>query len=200
VTYTFPSPETAPATLGLRATDSDGVSSVGHLEPATEIHSGRVRLANAFGSELLDLQVPMIAEHFDGSAFVDFPADVCSQATLTLSKVDGTLNVGTGANPGETCIRDDDAESGTANCSDASQLPGPPARQFEEPPVNASFNLWLKAPGENFTGNVDVNATVDPWLQYDWDGDGNADDPAARVTFGIYRGDDRIIYWRERFD
>ncbi len=200
VTYTFPSPETAPLTLGLRATDSDGVSSVGHLEPATDIHSGRVRLANAFGSELLDLQVPMVVEHYDGSAFVDFPADVCSQATLALSRVDGTLSVGTGANAGETCIRDDDAESGTANCSDASQLPGPPTRQYEEPPVNASFNLWLKAPGQNFTGNVDVNATVDPWLQYDWDGDGNADDPTARVTFGIYRGDDRIIYWRERFD
>ncbi len=200
VTYTFPDPATAPVTLRLRATDPDGVSSAGHLEPATDIHSGRVRMANAFGSELIDLQVPMTVQHHDGTAFTDFPADVCSVASLTLAPVDGSVTVGTGANPGETCIRDDDAESGSANCSDASQLPGPLAAQFEEPPVDASFNLWLKAPGENFTGSVDVNATVAPWLRFDWDGDGTPDDPAARATFGIYRGDDRIIYWRERFD
>lgn len=200
VTYTFPSPLTAPATLTLRATDSDGISSLGHQEPATDIHSGRVRMANAFGSELLDLAVPMRVEHYDGSAFVDFPSDTCSLATLTLSKVDGTLSVGTGANAGETCIRDDDGESGSANCSDPSQLPGPVTEQFTEPPVNASFNLWLKAPGQNFTGSVDVNATVDNWLRFDWNGDGAPDDPTARATFGIYRGDDRIIYWRERFD
>ncbi len=200
VTYTFPSPATAPATLALRATDSDGVSSAGHLEPATDVHSGRVRLANAFGSELLDLQVPMVVEHYDGTAFVDFPADVCSTASVALTRVDGSLSVGTGANPGETCIRDDAGLSGTANCSDASQVPGPAGEQFSEPPNNASFNLWLKAPGENFTGNVDINATVDSWLRFDWNGDGTPDDPAARATFGIYRGDDRIIYWRERFD
>ena len=200
VTYTFPSPLTAPTTLTLRATDGDGISSLGHQEPATDIHSGRVRMANAFGSELLDLAVPMRVEHYDGSAFVDFPADTCSLATLTLSKVDGTLGVGTGANAGETCIRDDDGESGTSNCSDASQIPGPVTEQFTEPPVNASFNLWLKAPGQNFTGSVDVNATVDNWLRFDWNGDGTPDDPTARATFGIYRGDDRIIYWRERFD
>ncbi len=200
VTYTFPSPLTAPASLTLRATDGDGISSLGHQEPATDIHSGRVRMANAFGSELLDLAVPMRVEHYDGSAFVDFPSDTCSLATLTLNKVDGTLGVGTGANAGETCIRDDDGESGTNNCSDASQIPGPVTEQFTEPPANASFNLWLKAPGQNFTGSVDVNATVDSWLRFDWNGDGTPDDPTARATFGIYRGDDRIIYWRERFD
>jgi len=197
VTYTFHSPLTAPATLNLRATDSDGVSSLGHLEPATDIHSGRVRMANAFGSELLDLAVPMHVEHYDGTAFVDFPADVCSLATVSLTPVDGSLAVGTGANPGETCIRDDAGKSGSNNCSATT---GPTTEQFTAPPANADFNLWLKAPGQNFTGNVDVKATVDSWLRFDWNGDGTPDNPAARATFGIYRGDDRIIYWRERFD
>jgi MSHA biogenesis protein MshQ len=35
-------------------------------------------------------------------------------------------------------------------------------------------------------------------LQYDWDGDGSVQDPpAARATFGIYKGSEQIIYLRE---
>ena len=38
----------------------------------------------------------------------------------------------------------------------------------------------------------------DDWLTYNWDGTGGVDNPSTRVTFGSYRGHDRIIYWRER--
>lgn len=38
------------------------------------------------------------------------------------------------------------------------------------------------------------------WLKFDWDQDGSHDDdlPTATVTFGSYRGHDRVIYWQER--
>ena len=199
ITYTFPSVETAPTTITLRAEDPDGVSSLGHLEETTDIHSGRVAIENAFGSELVDLSVPTRVQHYDGSDFVDFSNDTCSVMSLTLGKIDGTLNVGNGGTAGDTCIWDDAGNSGANNCSDAGILPGPVALQYTEPANNADFNLYLKAPGAGFTGNVDVTGIVDSWLQYDWKGAGK-ENPVGRATFGIYRGDDRIIYWRERFE
>jgi MSHA biogenesis protein MshQ len=38
---------------------------------------------------------------------------------------------------------------------------------------------------------------VPGYLQYDWDSNGSDDNPTGIATFGIYRGDDRIIFWRE---
>ena len=36
------------------------------------------------------------------------------------------------------------------------------------------------------------------WLEGDWDQDGALEDPSASATFGVFRGNDRIVYWRER--
>ena len=58
------------------------------------------------------------------------------------------------------------------------------------------------------TGYVDIEINLsmdtgsggsnDPWLQYDWNGDGVYDNnPTARATFGVYHGSDDLIYMRE---
>ena len=39
---------------------------------------------------------------------------------------------------------------------------------------------------------------VDDWLKDDTDENGTLDAPSALATFGVYRGHDRVIYWRER--
>jgi MSHA biogenesis protein MshQ len=41
-----------------------------------------------------------------------------------------------------------------------------------------------------------IEADVPDFLQYDWKGEGD-DNPTARATFGIYKGNERIIYLRE---
>ena len=33
-----------------------------------------------------------------------------------------------------------------------------------------------------------------PWLKYNWDKDGSEENPSSVVTFGIHRGNDRVIY------
>lgn len=163
--------------------------------------SGRTRLENVFGSELVDHNVPSFVEYFDGSGFVVNTTDTCTTLSATLTDIGtDTVTVGDGSIAGNTCIWDDDSESGTDNCTDASLLPGPVTSQFEEPPIAGSFNLFLLAPGANFTGDIGISLTSPTWLQYDWDGDGNHDnDPTGVASFGLYRGDDRVIYWREVF-
>lgn len=59
--FTFTNPKTAPLTLVLRASDGE-VSSSGFTEGQAPIRSGRLRLLNADGSELLDLPVSLEAQ------------------------------------------------------------------------------------------------------------------------------------------
>lgn len=46
-------------------------------------------------------------------------------------------------------------------------------------------------------GTDTLSWDVPAWLEHDWDGDGISEDPSATATFGVYRGHDRVIYWRE---
>ena len=59
----------------------------------------------------------------------------------------------------------------------------------------------FSAPGSGNAGTFSVNVSVAalPWLQFDWDGNGQHDDtvlPAANYDFSsIFRGHDRVLYW-----
>ncbi|VAX08160.1 MSHA biogenesis protein MshQ [hydrothermal vent metagenome] len=198
VAYTFDNKNTVSTDIPLLVTDTDGVNG---SAPVINVYSGRLNIENAFGSELDDLAVPVTVQYFNGNSYVTNALDSnCSTISLSLSDPDATdsLTAGTGGSAGQTCLWDDDAESGSNNCSASSILPGPVSEQFAEPPVAGNFNSWLKAPGAGNTGNMDITGTAPVWLQYDWNG-GGLIDPGGRASFGLFRGDDRIIYWREQF-
>ena len=197
VLYTFASKETPPLTITLRGNNAGTGTNAGITEGTTEIRSGRTRLENSYGSELVDMNVTAQVEYYTSNGFVINAADTCSTVTALLADIGtDTITLGDGTSIGQTCIWDDDGESGTDNCA----LVGPVSSQFEEPPLNGSFNLYLKAPGEDYTGDILIGLTSPAWLKYDWDGDGLDDnDPAGTASFGLYRGDDRVIYWREVF-
>ena len=69
--------------------------------------------------------------------------------------------------------------------------------------VNASAGMVVAAP--NVVGNFDMDVDLSnyPWLQFDWDQDGDFNDvddvdlPTTNIRFHTYRGHDKIIYWRE---
>ena len=57
----------------------------------------------------------------------------------------------------------------------------------------------MRLSSPNGAGNYPVTYTPSPWLLWDWDNDGEADNsPSATLTFGVYRGNDNIIYKREQ--
>jgi MSHA biogenesis protein MshQ len=194
--FTFASQATAPVMIRLHAADSDNVSSSGYETAATTtIRSGRVRLLNAFGSEILDLPMIMRSEYWqsEASGWQPNTADSCSNASLAFSAVT-TPDI-----TGNTCVWD----TGTATGNSANGCGGTPpnGKQYKEVGVAGfagDFNLWLKAPGPGNAGSIDVIASVPDWLQYNWTG--AAANPIGRTTFGVYKSkSDKVIHRRERY-
>ena len=210
VAYSFTNKESGPdASFTIRASDTDGISSNDATanEGTTEMRSGRMRIENAFGSELIDMAITAQTEYFDLAAndYAINTSDTCTKIDIKLTDLDATdqlvLGDGNPANSGETCVVDDSNFSVNNPADDFSCLAGDVTHQFSDTPTNGSFNLYLKAPGANKTGDIGLELFLTPtWLQLDNDGDGNPDgDPTSTASFGLYRGDDRIIYWREVF-
>ncbi len=62
--------------------------------------------------------------------------------------------------------------------------------------IGGKSNIELAAPTPN-TGSGVVTYDAPVWLEGDYDGNGSFENPSATATFGVYRGHDRVIYWRE---
>lgn len=165
------------------------------LGNATELRYGRVILQSAHGPETEDLPVPFEIQYWDGAAFVRNTDDSCSTIPLANISFDGnaissvvadrTVTVGDGSTVGNLSI------NGTN--SDA---------------ASGDFSLIFTAPGAGTGGNDNTGyfpvglSSIDEWLRYDWDQDGDANDtsvPDAIITFGRARGNDRMIFWQERY-
>ena len=204
VMYTFTNKKTTPEILKIRSTDfnktaisTDDINSNGFTEGTTEIRSGRTRVENSYGSELVDMAVTTQTEYYTSNGFILNTSDTCSAVNVSLTDI-GTDTIALGTGAGQTCIWDDvgtSVETTDYSCNNDATKP-----QFYEPAVNGNFNLFLKSPGANNTGDIGVTLISPTWLKFDWDGDGaHDDDPTGIASFGLYRGDDRIIYWREVF-
>jgi MSHA biogenesis protein MshQ len=193
--YTFTSRQTAQTTIKLRAVDADA-GSAGFTEGTTDIRSGRAKLGNAHGSELLNLPLPFRTEYWN-NGWIPHSADSCTGDVLL--GAGNAVGVTLSALP-VTCVQD----SGNPGLSGSGcAAAGPVVQRFKEgatPGIGfaGNFNLWLKAPGAGNTGAVTVTGNVPPWLQYPWGG-GAAINPNARATFGVYKGANEFIYQRENY-
>jgi len=153
--------------------DSDGVTlnSTEDISPTgVNIRFGRQVLENSYGPETANLPQPMRIEHFDGASFITSSNANCvsyDKSNITLTNIS--------LNPALTDIQGD---------------PG----NFVD---GETQQLYLEAPGAENQGSLDVLYNTFDWLEYDWKNDGNYTDPSATATFGVFRGNDRIIYWRE---
>ncbi|GAC29615.1 DUF6701 domain-containing protein [Brumicola pallidula] len=158
-------------------TDSDnvGVTTTVDASPTgVEIRFGRLLLENSFGPETSNFPQPMQIEHFDGTTFVATPDDNCAgydAGKISLTHIS--------LDPALT-----DALGGAGRF-----LSG------------KTQTIELQAPGAGNQGQIGVSYDAYDWFKYDWANDGAYDNsPSAVATFGIFRGNDRTIHWREVFN
>ncbi len=190
----------ATAELDMKASDSndcvaDGDCDAASIGGAQLIRYGRMRIQSTHGPETEDLAIPFVTEYWDGNAFVTNLDDSCSQHPLSSISFDGTsigpvvadrtVTVGDGSTVGSLNISGTNAAVATGDYSLVFSAPG------------------AAASGSDNTGYFPVSViNIDDWLRYDWDQDGAANDaslPDAIVTFGRARGNDRMIFWQERY-
>ncbi len=171
LTYTMANKLTAPNTVVLQATDPDVTDS---SNPSMLFRSGRIKLANAFGSESLALQIPIQVQYWSAKAWVPASDDTCTNTSV--------LNT--------THVVRSNFLTHQGGVSTALGLSTPSALTL----AAGTGGITLGAPGAKKTGSVDVSLDLSstaanlPWLQ-SLDaacGSGVLCNPKARATFGVY--------------
>lgn len=146
-------------------------------------YHGRLAIMEVSGSELLEGYLPMRVEYFTTAhGFVLNDQDSCANfqggpASLQLEPTSGLNTTAT--------------------------LPSPSVFQ------DGVMNIMFSAP--NVSGYVDVETDLSitgarlPWLQYNWPYEGTSVvdfslNPRGRYTFGIFKGNEPVIYKKEETD
>lgn len=129
---------------------------------------GRMQLQNTYGPETLPLTVPILTEYYDGTSYILNNLDSCTVYNSSILRPVSPMAVGAG----ETI------SSGSGTLSDG-----------------LGYNLTLSTPGVGNDGSIileyDLDAAGLEWLKF------NGNNPTAKATFGIFKGNERLIYMRE---
>ena len=156
--------------------DADGVSGAGagydiapSFEDGFHIRYGRLEMDNVYGPENLTGSLPM-----------PFRLQYWDGSRFTLNEADNCTSWTTGDIGGTSDYHTLQSDSGTFDDGEAGPLQLSP---------NGST-------GANPTDRLVWGVPV--WLQDDYDGDGTLQNPVGLATFGVYRGNDRVIYWQEQ--
>lgn len=165
--------------------DTDAVAGNDHAKIArTEVRFGRLKLSNAHGSELLKLPISIQTQYWNGTAFVTNTADSCT--TLIPSNIKLTSVPGVAA------------MVGGAFASGVGSLTLSPPSTAAKVAVDLCVDL-----GPDPAGGTVCAATTSAsltYLQGLWaPGTSYNNDPGARATFGVYKGDSDFIYLRENY-
>jgi len=134
----------------------------------SEIRLGRLRIANAHGSEQLPLALPWMIESWQvPGVFLPEERDICSASDWS----EPDLIEPTG---------------------DLAAIPAPKVSAIK---AGHQGVLTVAAPGVTGSGRVGF-ANVPEWLWYDWRGEGR-EPSRGLATFGIYQGPKPLIFRRE---
>ncbi|MEH0688598.1 hypothetical protein H4F17_05945 [Vibrio cholerae] len=151
------------------------------LQP--DIRFGRAVLTGTGGTMTDDLVTPLRVEYWNGSQFVTNDEDSSTHVYgVNDSSANYHLWVEDGKTPGDVVLEED----GTLQSGRTMKL------EADNPSdVRQQTQIWL---------DLDAGGNALPWLTYRWADDRRADeangeeDPSTVVTFGIFRGSDRVIF------
>ncbi|HBC3868645.1 TPA: hypothetical protein KD877_004222 [Vibrio parahaemolyticus] len=163
--------------------DKAGVSiGVKQLRKQPDIRFGRVDLDDVGGRQSETLHIPLRVEYWNDN-LKRFVRNVDDDRTVIYSELDGKpKTIWPDDKSGCSILLEgnDTVTDGVTWDLSARQDPNtcnPVGRQ--------QSRLWLQLKG----GSNNL-----PWLKYDWDNDGEEENPSSVITFGIHRGNDRVIY------
>ncbi|HAS4572522.1 TPA: MSHA biogenesis protein MshQ [Vibrio cholerae] len=158
-----------------------------HIDGAMPLYWGKLVIQDVYGPETQALEQPIYVEHFTNNGFVRTIEDSCT----ALPAITGFTLQSDPNNNGYTVLT-----TGVAV---------PPQVLAEHSAANLNSGqraIRFSAPGASARGVIDsvldLNAHNLLWLAEDKDGDNNFDQTTqGRAQFGLYRGSDRVIWWRE---
>lgn len=186
--YTFTTVPTTPTIIRVRAVDTDNVTSLrvplsSSSEGQPEIRSGRIKISNAHGSELLRLPITMTAQYWNASSnYVSSTTDNSSSFVVATPPATSAVNFG----------------NYQKNLTTVSVAGSPKTVTLS----SGVGGFTLAAPGSGKNGSVDMSipaltgascyvAPV-PLGCY-------LPSNTARATFGVYKGSNSFIYLRENY-
>jgi len=194
--------------VGIAPVDSDGVTTLKNMDTnndsvndrtqvntsSTEVRHGRMKIGNVYGSELLALSLPLTVEYWNGTAFMTNTLD--NQTRLS------TANIGLANYRGNLAAGETAATVGSAFVAGVSNLSLSAPDVGNNGSVDIVVNLGTtatEAPCSPLTPDPTTSGAHLGYLRGMWCGSNHDKDPAARATFGLNKGNDRQIYFRELY-
>lgn len=147
------------------------------LSPQPDIRFGRVDLDDVGGNQGSTLHVPLRVEYWNGSRFIANPNDSQTNVKGVTAAEAHIWPTGDGANPKAVML----GAGGEVASGYSRSVTAKEAESYRQ-----QTRVWL---------DLDDSANGLPWLKYNWDKDSAGEEnPSSVVTFGIHRGNDRVIY------
>ncbi|MCR9906180.1 MSHA biogenesis protein MshQ [Vibrio campbellii] len=147
------------------------------LAPQPDIRFGRVDLDDVGGNQGSTLHVPLRVEFWNGSRFIANPHDSQTDVKGVTAAETHIWPTGTDAAPKAVTL----GAGGKVSEGYSRTVTAKEAESYRQ-----QTRVWL---------DLDASANGLPWLKYNWNKDNAGEEnPSSVVTFGIHRGNDRVIY------
>ncbi|MGY2573994.1 DUF6701 domain-containing protein [Vibrio sp. C8] len=162
-----------------------------------DIRYGRMVLDDVGGTSTSTIYIPLRTEYWNGSRFIENEQDsgstfvslggyICQQTVWSSSGAASSASL-QGADAAVA------VKNGVSN-----KLSAKPHSYVDASSLREQIRFWLRMSDTSpqlseMNVSCGTSYTNQPWLQYNWRDRGD-EDPSAVVTFGVYRGNDRIIF------